>query len=160
MTFFKYIFVYHFTSTSIQKYPFVLEAKEGYLSNPPSSYSCMNILRLRHTKSLNKVILSYEVAGLHITAPILLCEHCTHLLWWGIRVNLEFLGVIRVGQSHISCHVTWAKSGVSSMGWKPNQQPLLEMSPTCRPTCLPVPLCCLVLDNSQHVTDTVTESQS
>ena len=30
-------------STSKQKFPFVSEAKEGYLSTPPMSYSCMNI---------------------------------------------------------------------------------------------------------------------
>ena len=36
--------------------------------------------------------------------PDLLCDPCTHLLWWGISVNLEFLGVIRVYQSHISCN--------------------------------------------------------
>ena len=30
----------------------------------------MDISRLRHTKSLIKVVLSYEVAGFHITAPI------------------------------------------------------------------------------------------
>ena len=46
------------------------EAIEGYLSTPPLSYSCMNILRLCHTKSLKNVILSYEVTGLHITAPL------------------------------------------------------------------------------------------
>ena len=47
------------------------KAKEGYLSTPYSSYSCMNISQLCHTKPLTKVIPSYEVAGLHITAPIL-----------------------------------------------------------------------------------------
>ena len=37
---FKYIIV---TRTSKQKFPFVLEAKEGYLSTPTMSYSCMDI---------------------------------------------------------------------------------------------------------------------
>jgi hypothetical protein len=63
--------VYNFTSTSKQKIPFVSKAKEGYLSTPPLLYSYMNISRLRHTKSLTKVIPSYEVDGLHITAPYL-----------------------------------------------------------------------------------------
>ena len=40
---------------------------------------------------------------------------------------------------------------------KPTQ---LEVSATCLPTCLPVTPCCLVLDNSRHVTDPVTGSQS
>ena len=68
--FFKYIFVYNNTRTSKQKFLFMLEAKEGYLSTPTMSYSCMHIARLRHTKSLSKVVPSYEVAGFHITAPI------------------------------------------------------------------------------------------
>ena len=41
---FKYITVYNYTRTSKQKFPFVLEAKEGYLSTPTMSYSCMDIL--------------------------------------------------------------------------------------------------------------------
>ena len=61
--------VYNYTRTSKQKFPFVSEAKKGYLSTPTTSYSCMNIARLRHTKSLTKVVPSYEVAGFHITAP-------------------------------------------------------------------------------------------
>jgi len=40
---FKYLNVYTYASTSKQKFPFVSEAKEGYLSTPPLSYSCMNI---------------------------------------------------------------------------------------------------------------------
>ena len=65
----KYIIVYNYTSTSKQKFLFVSEAKEGYLSTPPMLYSCMNISQLRHTKSLTKVQ-SYKVPGLHTTPPI------------------------------------------------------------------------------------------
>ena len=39
----KYIIVYTAKSTPKQKFPFVLEAKEGYLSTPPTSCSCMHI---------------------------------------------------------------------------------------------------------------------
>jgi hypothetical protein len=70
-TFFKYIIVYNYIRTSKQKFPFVSEAKEGYLSTQTMSYSCMDIARLCHTKSLTKVVPSYEVAGFHITAPFL-----------------------------------------------------------------------------------------
>ena len=68
---FEYITVYNHTRTSKQKFPFVSEAKEGYLSIPTMSYSCMDISGLRHTKSLTKVVPSYKITGFHITAPIL-----------------------------------------------------------------------------------------
>ena len=67
----KFKIVHIYTGTSKQKLPFVLEAKEGFLSTPPMSYSCMNISQLHHTKSLTKVVPSYEVPGLHITAPFI-----------------------------------------------------------------------------------------
>ena len=70
---FKYILVYKYSCTSKQKFPFMSEAKEGYLSTPMMSYSCMDIARLRHTKSLTKVVPSNEVAGFHITAPMSGC---------------------------------------------------------------------------------------
>ena len=76
--FFKYIIVYNYTRTSKQKFPFVSEAKEGYLSTA-MSYSCMDVSRLHHTKSLTKVVPSYEVAGFHKTAPIWFCPKSQQL---------------------------------------------------------------------------------
>ena len=40
---FKFITVYNYTRTSKQKFPFVSDAKEGYLATPTMSYSCMDI---------------------------------------------------------------------------------------------------------------------
>ncbi len=68
--FLKYIICYNYTHTSKQKFPFVLEAKEGYLSIPTMSYSWMDIARLRNTKSQTKVVPSCKVTGFHITAPL------------------------------------------------------------------------------------------
>jgi hypothetical protein len=50
---FKFINVNFYTSKSKQKFLFVLEAKEGYLSTPPMLYSCMNISLF---ESLTKVV--------------------------------------------------------------------------------------------------------
>jgi hypothetical protein len=40
---FTFINVYSYSSISKQKFSFMSEAKEGYLSTPPMLYSCMNI---------------------------------------------------------------------------------------------------------------------
>jgi len=69
--FFKYIIICNFTRTSKQQFPFMLEAKGGYLSTPPMLYSCMDNSPLHHTKSLAKVVPWYEVTGFHITAPFI-----------------------------------------------------------------------------------------
>ena len=71
MAIFTFIIVYSYTSISKQKFPFVSEAKEGYLSTPLMSCSCIHISPLHHTKSLTNVVPSYEVPGLHITPPFI-----------------------------------------------------------------------------------------
>ena len=73
--FFNIKFFKNYTRTSKQKFPFMLEAKKGYLSTPTMSYSCMHIAQFRHTKSLTKVVPSYKVAGFHITAPLTIYIH-------------------------------------------------------------------------------------
>jgi hypothetical protein len=72
------------------KIPFVSEAKEEYLFTPTMSYSCMYISWLCHTKSPTKVVLSYEVAGFHITAPFLSIQVDEYgsrprwCMWWNL----------------------------------------------------------------------------
>ena len=64
-------------------------------------YSCMNTSRLHQMKSLTKVISSYEVLGLHITAPFLsmftwklVFSQPSHWTWWQAHAtfNVVLLG--------------------------------------------------------------------
>jgi len=74
-TIFKFKYVYIYTSTSKQNVPFVSKAKEGYLSTPHMLYSCMYILGLLLMKSVTKVVPSYDIPGLNITAHFMPYNH-------------------------------------------------------------------------------------